>query len=226
MASSWDLYIDEIKCGGSVKALGVLAFEAGVVEGIYHKLSDAKNRLVGKGKRIGEIHWCDLDGTEVDLAKEWISFFFNGPMMFFALALCEKKEAKIDVVRRIVQALENDPHVPGGLNRGSTTVHLDIDSSDGKFILRSLRRSFGLLRAFSWDSKGSLLLQLSDVLLGIAYADHAKTLENPRSNKATLKHDVLIHARSMARQCAGRRPRPKYPVILITPSNQVSPLLL
>jgi len=67
--------------------------------------------------------------------------------------------------------------------------------------LNGLRHRFGLLRAFRWDSKASLLLQLSDVLLGFAAADSNGNLDNLPANASAgdrRRAEVLIHARMVA----------------------------
>ena len=110
---------------------------------------------------------------------------------------------------RLIEHLEADRRVPGRLIRGTSTVHLDIDDSDPANILRELRKSFGLLRAFKWDSKSSLLLQLSDLLLGLARADRDSSLDSPDPNTSFTKAKerkkaVLEHARRVSREKAER----------------------
>jgi len=68
-----------------------------------------------------------------------------------------------------------------------------------------LRKQFGLLRAFEWDSKGSLLLQLSDILLGITQSDSDGSLDALNSTASEIKKrkkDILEHARSIVNQKA------------------------
>jgi hypothetical protein len=137
------------------------------------------------------------------VAKEWVTHFLSGPLMFFVYFRAKEGETKLEAFKRLIEHMEQDNRVPGGLWRKTTTLHLDIDTSDSRTILRELRRSFGLLRAFKWDSKGSLLLQLSDLLLGIAQADRASsldTLDETASKAKQIKKEVLDHARSTALQ--------------------------
>jgi hypothetical protein len=72
------------------------------------------------------------------------------------------------LLKRLITTLEVDSHIGGGLSRSATTVHFDTDDGDLTNLLRDLRRNFGLLRAFKRDSRGSRLLQLCDLLLGIS----------------------------------------------------------
>lgn len=201
MATHWDLFIDDVKDGGTLKALGALVLHSGIAEGLYFQLCRQIAKREGRG-RVGEIHWSALGKIEAAVAKEWISHFLRGPMMFFVLLRVKSRETKLQAIQRIVQQLEDDERVPGGLNRSSTTVHLDLDDADPPDVLRSLRRKVGLLRAFKWDSRGSLLLQLSDVLLGIASADSDGSLTGPLdklSEAARRKREILEHARTEAR---------------------------
>jgi hypothetical protein len=227
MAADWDLFIDETKEGGKLKCLGVLALHAGVAEGIFAQLAKAKNALVSRGNKVGEIHWKDLGEVEAEVAQEWLSLFLGGPMMFFVVALCMPAETKETAVTRVLQALENDSRVPYGLARDRTTIHVDADSSDPPDMLRQLRSRFRLLRAFSWESKGSLLLQLCDLLLGIALADSSGSLNSlspDASSRQKLKHRLLQYARCNAQARARRGKRNG--VVLLQPGGGAEFLLL
>jgi hypothetical protein len=162
-----DCFVDEVKNGGTVTGLGVLLLEAGVTEGLDGQLNRPIAREQGKGHKIGEIHWSDMGEYEAEVAKQWLTYFLQGPLMFFVHAKGRAGESKAATLKRLIELLEADPHLPG-FHRSSTVVHFDTDSADPRDLLRDLRRGFGLLRAFKWNSKGSRLLQLSDLLLGIA----------------------------------------------------------
>ena len=227
MAADWDLFIDETKEGGNLKCLGVLAFHAGVTEGIFSHLAEARNSIVSRGRKVGEIHWKDLGDAEAEVAEKWLLYFLGGPMMFFAAAFCKPKETKQAALTRVLQTLENDNRVPHGLARARTTIHVDADPSDPRDMLRQLRSRFGLLRAFSWESKGSLLLQLCDLLLGIALADSSGSLNNLSqgvSPRQKLKHRLLQHARSNTQVRAKRGKRNG--VVLLRPGEGAEFLLL
>lgn len=201
MVLNYDLFIDEVKDGGKLQELGALVINTDVVEGLYYQLQKAINKREGSEGKIGEIHWSNLTEIEAKVAKDWLNHFLNGPMMFFVFLQAKQMETKLKACERLIENLENDSKVPGGMVRSQTTIHLDIDRSDPNDILRNLRKTFGLLRAFKWDSKGSLLLQLSDLLLGIAKADSDGSLDELSKNDSVAKErkkSLLYHARSMA----------------------------
>lgn len=168
MSAQMDCFVDEVKDGGTVISLGILIVEAGVLEGIDGALNRPIEKRTGSGATVGEIHWSKLGDLEAGVAKEWLTSFLQGPLMFFVLAPVLQDEDKAGTLKRVITVLEEDSRVMGGFSRQTTTVHFDTDSSDPKDLLRGLRREYGVLRAFKWDSKGSRLLQLCDLLLGIA----------------------------------------------------------
>ena len=170
MVANWDLFGDEVKLGGTVSAVGLLAIEAGVVPTLTAHLIRDLDRVFNdhRDDTRREVHWVDLDAVEKRIAEQWISTYYRAPMVFFLfIPSAWTRGNRLDLVRAAIQRLEGDPRVPYGLSRSQTTVHLDYDSFDVNELGR-LKREFGLLRAFPWDSHGSPLLQLTDVLLGLS----------------------------------------------------------
>lgn len=199
MTHPWDLFVDEVKNGAELRGIGALVLHADIAEGLYFVLRRAVSQREGAHGKIGEIRWSSLGNFETDVAQEWLTAFFSGPMAFFFFVRAKPGEAKMEACQRLVMHLERDARVPAGFDRHTCTLHLDIDDSDPKSILKDLRRNFGLLRAFKWDSKGSLLIQLSDLLLGIARTDRDGSLDAlgptpPEAQKR--KKRLLEHARS------------------------------
>src|SRR5437879_4911225 len=128
MARDWDLFIDEVKDAGRLRAIGALVLESGIAEGLYFQLRRQIVKREGRG-RVGEVHWSALGKIEAAVAKEWISHFLGGPMMFFVLLRVKPRDTRPKAIQRLVKQLE-DKRVPGGLKRSSTTVHLDLDDAD------------------------------------------------------------------------------------------------
>jgi hypothetical protein len=173
MAASWDVFGDEQKAAdGGASGLGLLVVEAGVVCQLAQALLDEKNQLEGSGGRIGSVHWSDLRDRETDLGCSWLNRFFQGPLMFFVyvpVAAQASSHPRLELVKQAIEQLERDHRVPaGGLHRGRTTLHLDYDNQDARELHLRLVREFGLLRAFHWSDRDSVLLQLADLLLGIS----------------------------------------------------------
>jgi hypothetical protein len=225
MATDWDLFVDEHKSGGKITLLGIVAVNAGTVEGLLKQLYSSRIKRAGRRVTVGEVKWSGLGKVEADVAREWLSFFLRGPLMFFALLESQPGETRAAGVRRFVELMEADPAVPGELDRKATTVHLDIDLSESHGTLKDLRRDFGLLRAFHWDSKSSLILQLSDLLIGLAAADASGELdveEKDLSEGRKIRKGVLEHARSEARRLAGPN---RNAVIRINTDSQIRELL-
>lgn len=167
MSAQMDCFVDEVKDGGKLVALGVLFLELDVLEGLDRLLRKPIVTLAGAGAEVGEVHWSSLSSLEAEVAMQWLTSFLSGPLMFFVLALRQNRETKAETFKRLVERLESDPRVPGGFSRRTTTVHFDANDSDPAKLLRSLRRDFGMLRAFKWASKGTRLIQLCDILLGV-----------------------------------------------------------
>jgi hypothetical protein len=199
MAVNMDCFVDEVKAGGNVIALGVLVLEPGVLEGLHRGLEKPINQRIGCGATVGEIHWSKMGDLECGVAKEWVSHFFSAPCTFFVLCRCLENETKAGAIKRLIESLESDPRVYGGLSRQLTTVHLDFDSADPPDMLHDLRRNFGLLRAFKWDSKSTRLIQLSDVLLGVAqFAQSGVDVTDELSKLQQRRNDVVAEARRQA----------------------------
>lgn len=199
-----DCFVDEVKDGGIVTGLGVLLLEAGVTEGLDGQLNRPIATAEGSGCKIGEIHWSDMHEYEANIAKQWLTYFLQGPMMFFVYAKSRVGESKADTLKRLILTLEADQYFLG-FHRSTTVVHFDTDRADHRGLLRDLRRNFGLLRAFKWNSKGSRLLQLSDLLLGITlYLTKPSTtsLDAQPSKGELLRQDIISILRSEATRFA------------------------
>lgn len=208
--ADWDIYIDERKDGSRLLALGALILHAGVAERVRLQLRRVISKREGSGCKIGEIHWSGLSEIEAAVAREWIEIFLSVPMTFFVHMRVREHETKASASLRLVEYLESETQVPGSLSRTRTTVHLDIDESDSAADLERLRSASGVLRVFRWESKGSLLLQLSDLLLGLAKLDRDSSHELPNGgqSKASLrKWNILDHARAEANRKADRQKR-------------------
>ncbi|MGA2229469.1 MAG: hypothetical protein ABSH22_00955 [Tepidisphaeraceae bacterium] len=197
-----DCFVDETKDpkdGGRVIALGVLIVESGVLESLHRQLENPIDQRAGCGAIVGEIHWREMGDIQAAVAKEWLSVFFSAPCTFFVHCRCLRDQTKSQTIKRLIESLEADPHVFGGLSRKLTTVHLDFDSADPPGMLEDLRRGFGLLRAFKWDSEGSRLLQLSDILLGVAKSAQSEdALTKEASRGMQRRNDIVAEARRLA----------------------------
>jgi len=212
MAADWDLFIDEYKDGGKLLGIGAICLEAGVTPNLGQSLVKTKDKVQNSiGHKISEIHWTAMDHDRSEVALEWVNLFLSGPLMFHTrLDITSTKDSVGTLVRRLVQILEANPKVKHGLVRGQTTVHLDYDSANTNAVLSRLRRSFGLLRAFQWHSRGSELIQLSDLLLGISVAETSKALppgHKPQSKKQSFKVKVMEHIRNKAKHHAKNQKR-------------------
>ena len=203
MALNWDLFCDETKLEGDVDAVGILALEVGVVSNLTAILIADRDRILNLRKvNNREVHWVDIDTIEAEIARAWIASYFRTPMAFFIYVPASVAAGnRLTFVQRAVERLEADPRVPGGLTRGQTTIHLDYDSVDVRQLWQ-LRRNFGLLRAFPWDSHGSPLLQLSDVLLGIC---HSLYTGNPPANSVRGRNKQTVIAAARQAAAAARR---------------------
>ena len=189
MSAQLDCFVDEVKDGGKLVALGVLFLEVDVLEGLDGLLRKPLAKIAGTGTKVGEVHWSSLSPLEAKIAAQWLTSFLSGPLMFFVLALRQNRETKAETFKRLIEVLESDPRVPGGFSRRTTTVHFDADDSDPARLLRGLRRDFGMLRAFKWDSKGSRLIQLCDLLLGVT--KHSLRASDVASQTTVTKAETL-----------------------------------
>jgi hypothetical protein len=212
MAIDWDIFVDEHKDGGRVVAIGALCLEAGVTPNLQDTLVKEKSRVENRlGHGIGEIHWKRLDGGKSDIAVRWMNAFLSGPMMFYVrFDAFRRGSSVVNLTKALVERLERSLAVPGGLERDKTTVHVDYDTANTGHLLASLRRDFGVLRAFKWHSHGSELIQLSDVLLGITLAESNGALPSnhcpvSRAEKHRLK--VMEYVRVFAKKRAARGKR-------------------
>lgn len=199
MAANWDLFGDETKLDGGIAAIGLICLEAGLVSQVMQHLIADRDRILNLARQKGtrEVHWKDMDQLEADIALEWIDRYFRTPLMFFVYIPSYSIGAgRLELVKNAIARLETDPHVPHGLARSQTTLHLDYDSFDIREFWR-LQREFGLLRAFPWDSHGSPLLQLSDVLLGISHSLYTGS-QPPDSNRGRQHQRVIDHATKIA----------------------------
>ena len=193
MTASWDIFGDEQKAAdGGASGIGLLVVRASVVGQFTQALLDEKNQLEGSGGRIGSVHWSNLGDREADLACRWLNRFFQGPLLFFVYIPVGEdvgSQPRLKLVKQAIEQLEADPCVPaGGLDRGRTTLHLDYDNRDARELHLQLVRGFGLQRAFHWSDHDSVLLQLSDLLLGISERERsgrvcAESRREARKNK-------------------------------------------
>lgn len=140
--------------------------------------TNIENRL--RVKKLGSPHWVEMKEHMDTVATAWLDKFFSGPLMFFVYAPARAATSRLDLVTAVIERLERDPRVPYGLERSSTTIHLDYDHQDAQDLDMRLVRDFRLLRAFHWNDRGSPLLQLADLLLGMS-----SRLHSPRSPPAS-----------------------------------------
>ncbi len=208
MTAAWDIFGDEQKAAdGEATGIGLLVVEAGVVGQLAQALLDEKNQLEGSGGRIGSVHWSDLRDREADLACRWLNRFFQGPLLFFVYIPVDEEigsQPRLQLVKQAIEQLEADPRVPGGgLDRERTTIHLDYDNKDARELHLQLVRGFGLLRAFHWSDRDSVLLQLSDLLLGISERDRSGTAFGESRREAN-KKKAFDCARERARYYSAR----------------------
>ncbi|XDD49690.1 hypothetical protein AB3N59_15035 [Leptospira sp. WS92.C1] len=141
---------------------------------------------------IGEIHWSDLNDSKYKVAMKWIESFFNSPMTFFMM-YSQKKYTKTrkEIIETVIPLLETNNKIPEGFSRLNTTLHLDYENSDVREIWM-LERIFRMLRAYPWDSRGSPLIQLCDILLNVASnVESGVTSFDPTSYKGKLKQSIL-----------------------------------
>ncbi len=202
MASPWDIFADEQKAAdGGASGIALLVVEAGVVGLLIHALLTEKNQLEGSGDRIGSVHWSNLKDREADLACRWLDRFFKTPLVFFVYIPVGEdvgSQPRLELVKQAITQLEADSHVPaGGLHRSRTVLHLDYDNTDARKLYQELVRNFGLLRAYHWSDRDSVLLQLSDLLLGISERERSGRGFGESRREAT-KHKVLECARARA----------------------------
>lgn len=205
MAINWDIFIDERKAKGQVVGIGALCLVPDTAASLQDDLIKKKNEIESRlGHGIGEIHWKGLDGEKSEVAVQWVNAFFGGPMMFYVkLDAYRKALSVITLTKVLVERLEQSPHVPGGLVRGKTTVHVDYDTATKAWMLIGLMRNFGLLRAFKWHSKGSEIVQLSDLLLGISTTESTGSLPSgtcPTSKSELHRLRVMEHVRDIAKK--------------------------
>lgn len=206
MAHQWDIFADEYKDNARLLGLGALCIHAGVQGVLYDLLAKAKDACRSRNNcKIGQVQWKDLNQSELPVAKDWLNHFFRGPMMFFVRFDADMIGGRATIeglVRGLIERLEDSPFVPGGLVRGATTLHLDYETSYSGNVLERMRSEFGLLRAFKWDSHGSELLQLTDLLLGISVAETSgrfpTTGSLPSSGRDSIKRQLVVHARQEA----------------------------
>lgn len=200
MSTSWDIFGDEVKApDGGASGIGLLIVEAGVVGLFTQKLLDNKNRLEGSETGIGSVHWSSLSDRKAKLACCWLNSFFQAPLVFFVYIPVDiGSQSRLELVKQTIEKLEQDIRVPGnGLSRGQTTLHLDYDNSDARFLHQQLVRDFGLLRAYHWSDRDSVLLQLSDLLLGISKRERSgQTFGSSKGDKR--KQRVIEYARERA----------------------------
>ena len=200
----WDIYVDERKDGSKITDLGFLCISRNLSSQFFNSLLQISNSkwqsfIKSNGsarKSIGEIHWKKMDWVQHQVALEWLERFFNGPMIFFVYyPQLKSNKSRVDLIHEVVQRLEDDQRVPKRLQREKTTVHVDYDSSDVKDLWKS-ERLFRLLRVFPWDSKGSPLLQLTDILLNICSYKHKNlTIKNNSStSNSGLRKIALLEA--------------------------------
>jgi hypothetical protein len=185
----------------------MLAMDRGVLEALDHWLEDPIDRIQGRGVKVGEIHWSRLGDIEARVATEWLTSFFRAPFVFFLNAPAHLRERKDHVVSRMVAALKADPRVPGGFDPAYVAIHLDADRSDGASFLADTRQSLRLLRAYKWNSKGSRLIQLADLLLGITELIVKGQSSDPPSAGKARKQTILDHVRATAAESASRGKR-------------------
>ena len=200
-ASSWDIFGDEQKAAdGGASGIGLLIIDAGVVAQFVQALLNEKNQLEGSESRIGSVHWSKLNNREADLACCWLNRFFRDPLMFFVyIPVDVGSQPRLELVKQAIKKLEADPNVPGdGLDRRKTTLHLDYDNKDARELHRQLVREFGLLRAFHWSDRDSVLLQLCDLLLGISERERTGRAFG-QSKRDIRKRKVFEHACERAR---------------------------
>ena len=170
-ASSWDIFGDEQKAAdGEASSIGLLVVYAGVVAQFSQALLDEKNKLEGSSSKIGSVHWSKLSDREADLACRWLNRFFQGPLMFFVYVPVDiGSQPRLELVKQAIEQLEFDPNVPArGLDRSKAVLHLDYDHEDIRELHGQMVGNFGLLRAYHWSDRDSVLLQLCDLLLGIS----------------------------------------------------------
>ena len=200
MSTSWDIFGDEVKApDGGASGIGLLIVKAGVVCQFTQKLLDNKNQLEGAEARIGSIHWSRLSDLEAKLACCWLNSFFQAPLVFFVYIPVDiGSQSRLELVKQAIEKLEQDYRVPdNGLSRSQTTLHLDYDNSDARYLHQQLVRDFGLLRAFHWSDRDAVLLQLSDLLLGISKSERSgQTFSSSKGDER--KQRVIEYARERA----------------------------
>ena len=202
MASHWDIFVDEQKAAdGEASGIGLLVVGAGVVVPFINALLAEKNQLEGSGGRIGSVHWTDLKDLEADLACRWLDRFFNAPLVFFLYVPVGEdvgSQPRLELVKQAIAQLEADSHVPaGGLHRDRTVLHLDYDNRDARELYVQLVLTYGLLRAYHWSDRDSVLLQLTDLLLGISERERFGRGFG-ESRREAIKHKVFDSAREKA----------------------------
>lgn len=202
MSSPWDIFVDEHKAAdGRASGIGLLVVEAGVVDLLSHVFLTEKNQLEGSGGKIGSVHWSNLKDREANLACRWLDRFFNAPLVFFVYIPVGEdvgSQPRLELVKKAITQLEADSRVPaGGLHRSRSVLHLDYDNMDARKLYLQLVREFGLLRAYHWSDRDSVLLQLSDLLLGISEREHSRRGFAESRREAT-KNKVLEYAREIA----------------------------
>lgn len=193
--SYWEMFVDEQKHKHKFLSIGILVLHKNTLCQLYAQMIKTRDRVQNvHGAKIGEVHWSALNVGKADLACAWLDDFFHAPMAFFAyVPNLDNYESRFDLVAEAVERFESDSCIPSGFDRRHATVHVDYDS-DISMLDNVLSREFGLLRAYPWDSKGSPLLQLSDVLLGIAATESGNAPVNPESKKGSLRLKIVEHA--------------------------------
>lgn len=220
MSANWDIFGDEQKAAnGRPSAIGLLCVERGVVCQLAQHLLVAKSKLQGTGRDVGSPHWRELKERQDELLVRWLDIYFEAPCVFFVYVPSTSATSRLDLVAGAIERLEGDSRVLHGLDRKHTTLHLDYDNQDARELDMRLVRRFGLLRAFHWNDRGSPLLQLTDVLLGIAERDYtgrgfAKSACEDRRRR------VVEHARQVF-----TRKRRNH-VVAYEPSGETRTLLL
>jgi len=198
VTANWDIFADEQKArDGSAAAIGLLCIERGVVcqlaQELIQRKTDIENRL--SIRKLASPHWVEMKRHMDDVAIEWFDEFFTGPLSFFVYVPAPATVSRLDLVKAAIERLEADPRVPHGLHRSATTIHLDYDHQDARELDIELVRGFGVLRAFHWDDRGSPLLQLTDLLLGMSERLHTgRTL--PPSDAEARRQRAISSARA------------------------------
>lgn len=175
MTFPWILCVDETKDDGRIAAIGVLVVQHTVAPQARAVLEKERARFEDEHNiTVGELKWTKLkSAAKAALTGICIERYLQAPLMFFITVRAADDEhvSRFDLVKRAVIHLEGNPRVPGGLTRGRTTLILDHDDLDSR-TFEDEAAAFGLMFAEESDSRSDPLLQLADVLLGIANREY------------------------------------------------------